>query len=387
MAQMPTLGQPMPAGGGIDPAVVHAQLQQAERRQKLADALRSMGYVPNSGALGAVAQIASALKGRKVDRQANETIAEALKRKFAYENQELEKQRAEAQAKYERDRADKRDDTVFAHQLEESSTPAELKTLRALLKDPTLMQADLQRRAAMAAAVRAPPQPSALREKIDILGQLGADPTQIRDSVLDLPAPKPPRALPGPALEKLSRQADIGTNLADMAGSFSDKYAGNTITGGLETLAGRIGGERIGVADEGQADWWQAYDRQKNEVRNALFGSALTPSEQQAFEKADINPRMDPKRIRANLATQDKIVRAGLARRAAAWKAQGFDPGAIEAATSMPGFPGGVQPPGAPPAAAAPAGAPPLVSTPEQFAALPSGATYRQADGEIYRKP
>lgn len=345
MSQMPTLGTPVPLDAMPTPnlGAVDAQMYAARRQQMLAQALQSTGYVPNSGGLGALAQIVAAWKGGKIEKRADETIAQALQRKFEAE------QRAAAES-YTRDRSDKREDAIFSHQLSESSTPAELKTLRTLLENPDLAEMDLRRRAAIANATRAPQQPSALQEKIGILQGLGAGTDQIRDSILDLPAPPTPkmRALPNTVVERMAKQADIGTNLVDMTGSFQDKYAGNTITGGLETLAGRIGGERVGLADEGQADWWQQYDRQKNEVRNALFGSALTPSEQTAFEKADINPRMDPKRIRANLAMQQQIIRRGLARRADVYRKQGFDPDAIEAATMIPGG-------SAAPAAAAPA--------------------------------
>ncbi|MDQ3040587.1 MAG: hypothetical protein M3R16_12450, partial [Pseudomonadota bacterium] len=141
------------------------------------------------------------------------------------------------------------------------------------------------------------------------------------------------KALPANVVTKLTKQAGIYDNTETLLGSFNNKYAGNTVGGSAENLIGQLGGERIGLATPGQADWWQQYDRQKNEVRNALFGSALTPSEQAAFERADIRPNMAPDKIRANLRMQSKIVSAGLARQSKVWKAQGYNTEAIDAAT------------------------------------------------------
>lgn len=141
------------------------------------------------------------------------------------------------------------------------------------------------------------------------------------------------KALPGNVVEKLSTQAEIASNTRSLLGSFNDQYAGNLVAGTAENVIGQLGGERFGLSTPGQADWWQQYDRQKNAVRNELFGSALTPGEQAAFERADIRPNMDPKRVRANLAQQAKIVEQGLARRAKVWTSQGYNADAVQAAT------------------------------------------------------
>ena len=44
----------------------------------MAAALMGTQYVPDSGALGALAQVFSAYKGNKLDRKADETIADAV---------------------------------------------------------------------------------------------------------------------------------------------------------------------------------------------------------------------------------------------------------------------------------------------------------------------
>lgn len=68
----------------MDPSAM-SDMAQGQRQQDLAAALMGAEYVPNSGALGALAQTFSAYKGSKLDRQAGETIADALKRQTEQE--------------------------------------------------------------------------------------------------------------------------------------------------------------------------------------------------------------------------------------------------------------------------------------------------------------
>lgn len=68
----------------LDPSAM-SDMAQGQRQQDLAAALMGAEYVPNSGALGALAQTFSAYKGNKLDRQAGETIADALKRQTEQE--------------------------------------------------------------------------------------------------------------------------------------------------------------------------------------------------------------------------------------------------------------------------------------------------------------
>lgn len=118
--QLPTLGSPVPQQmmpPEANMGSIQAQIAQAQRQQQLAQMLIEQGYVKNSGALGAIAQVASAWKGKKLDRKAGESVADALKRKFEEEGR-IAQAKAEAEAKaaeaaYQRDRADKRSDKQF----------------------------------------------------------------------------------------------------------------------------------------------------------------------------------------------------------------------------------------------------------------------------------
>lgn len=140
------------------------------------------------------------------------------------------------------------------------------------------------------------------------------------------------KALPQGTVEKLTGEAEKLVNLTELAGGFSDKYAGYKFGGSVANAAGRLG---IGEAADGQAQWWQQYDRHKNVVRNELFGASLTEGEKQAFEAADVNPNMSAAVIRQNLAKQQQILRRALKRKADVWRAQGYNADAINAATGM----------------------------------------------------
>lgn len=140
------------------------------------------------------------------------------------------------------------------------------------------------------------------------------------------------KPLPLGAVNSLTKDAGKLANLQDLTPRFQDSFAGNTITGSAENMMGRLG---IPGATEGQADWWQQYDRYKNEVRNELFGASLTSGEQAAFKAADVEADMAPARVRANLAKQAEIIQKALQRKAKVWAAQGYNRAAIEEATGV----------------------------------------------------
>lgn len=68
-------------------ASIFSDMDQGQRQRQMAEALMGQGYVQNSGALGALAQVMSAWKGQKVDQEAGETIADALQRQLRQESE------------------------------------------------------------------------------------------------------------------------------------------------------------------------------------------------------------------------------------------------------------------------------------------------------------
>lgn len=145
---------------------------------------------------------------------------------------------------------------------------------------------------------------------------------------------KPPRPLSEGAIKQLR---ETGTTLSDadrFGSTFDDKYAGwrNPTLGNLANTVAR----NTGLGNEQAAGWWQDYDRYKNQVRNKLFGSALTVREAAAFERADINPGMTPQAVRKNLAMQKQAAEAAAKKVAGVYAAQGRSPEEIEAAVGIP---------------------------------------------------
>jgi hypothetical protein len=135
-------------------------------------------------------------------------------------------------------------------------------------------------------------------------------------------------------ITKLSEEGGKAKSVAGFVKTFSDNYGG--YGGGFQTLAQiKMLAGRTGWADpklEESATWWQGYDKYKANVRNDLYGSALTPQEQEQWERADVNPAMDPAVIRQNLALQDSLIQGALERKTGAMKAQGYNPRVIDEA-------------------------------------------------------
>jgi hypothetical protein len=128
------------------------------------------------------------------------------------------------------------------------------------------------------------------------------------------------RMLPPKQLEKLTESQAGLENAARLTNTFEDSFGGHTVTGGLSNVAGKLAGDTTG-----QSQWWQDYQVHKNAQRNALFGGALTPTEQAEYEKQDITPRMDAKQIKTNLKRQEAIAKRGYQRLQENYGKAGYD--------------------------------------------------------------
>lgn len=148
-------------------------------------------------------------------------------------------------------------------------------------------------------------------------------------------AKEKPRQFNVSDVTKLSEEGGKFGSLNQFNDTFEDRFAGYKLpaAGSAAMTAGRFLPESVVGKDVAEgATWWQGYDKYKNVVRNDLFGSALTPSEQAAFEKADVSPGMDPGQIKKNLKIQKEVVGNGLKRKANALITSGYDPVAISQA-------------------------------------------------------
>lgn len=157
----------------------------------------------------------------------------------------------------------------------------------------------------------------------------------IKQQAVDAKSVPKVKPLPVSEINKLAESGQQLENVDRYVGSFKNEHAGYGVGGDTAMWLARNASILTGPKTEDAANWWQDYDRYKNVVRNKLFGSALTVGEQAAFEKADINPNMDPKLIRQNLDRQRESVKSALRKSTGALKASGYPEEAIDAATGV----------------------------------------------------
>jgi hypothetical protein len=180
-------------------------------------------------------------------------------------------------------------------------------------------------------------------------------------------------------ISKLTEEGTKAKNIGEFQSTFADSYGGYgggwKAVADLKMLAGRTGWAN--KDQEAASTWWQGYDKYKTQVRNEMFGSALTPSEQFEFEKADVNPSLDPKTIRQNLKRQHDIIQNALKRKTGALKAGGYNPQVIDEAYGMqPGMQEAATPPAAPPLASS---ATPTLDANPQYQADMAGGRFSTA--------
>jgi hypothetical protein len=138
-------------------------------------------------------------------------------------------------------------------------------------------------------------------------------------------------------ITKLTEEGGKYNSVASFADSFKDEFAGygGEAIGNAATWMGRYTPILPGAASKEASGFWQEYDKYKNKARNDMFGSALTATEQAAFERADINPGMDPKIVRKNLDVQRQALKSAAVKKANALIQAGYDPAPIAAAYGL----------------------------------------------------
>lgn len=128
-------------------------------------------------------------------------------------------------------------------------------------------------------------------------------------------------------IKRLTPQIEIRDTMNRLAGAFQNDFGGNTWTGGLENTVQGL----TGAGTPGQRDWWAEFKSMDNQVRNQLFGSALTEHEKKAYEDTTISPRMDPNEIKRNLARRRQIINSALQRQQTLLKSNRYDTDAVDA--------------------------------------------------------
>jgi hypothetical protein len=156
-----------------------------------------------------------------------------------------------------------------------------------------------------------------------------ADPTYLGQRET---ATQKPRNMSVGDITKLQEEGAKFSNLTRFSETFKDDFGGQPLGNARNWVGRNLPEVMVDPRAAAGANWWQDYDRSKNLVRTELFGSALTATEQAAFEKADINPSMQPSIIKENIKRQREIVEVGLKRKAAALVNEGYRPESISRA-------------------------------------------------------
>jgi hypothetical protein len=114
------------------------------------------------------------------------------------------------------------------------------------------------------------------------------------------------RPLPQAALKQMTEARDNAATIDRLSQSFKKDFAGKGVFGlGADMQMGVSG--NIGV-DKESVEWWKNYRKQAELIeRHALFGAALTPTEQSSWRAADISPGMHPDVIERNLKTRSDL--------------------------------------------------------------------------------
>lgn len=139
------------------------------------------------------------------------------------------------------------------------------------------------------------------------------------------------KVLPAGQIEKLSKSQAVADTYSSLLGAFKDEFAGRPLLANAQNALGRF----VGAGYEDQSNWWQQYQEQTNMVRNQLFGSALTLTEREAFDRANIVPGMKASEIKRRLAQQAEITNKGVRRLTENYGRAGYDVSGLTSAAPL----------------------------------------------------
>jgi hypothetical protein len=153
------------------------------------------------------------------------------------------------------------------------------------------------------------------------------------------------RTLPFGAIEKITKQQGLAESFVALANSFKDELSGTPGVAAWQNTLGKYQPLGLGKRFGDQSNWWQNYNDEKNLVRNALFGSALTKTEQDAFDRANINEGMAPPEIRRRLGQQAAAAQQAYEKIIKNLAANGYDVSGFASVPQVPSVPPGANTP------------------------------------------
>lgn len=134
--------------------------------------------------------------------------------------------------------------------------------------------------------------------------------------------------LPAKQMGLLTEARSNAGTLGSLAESFKSDYASKGVLGLGADLSLR--GKSVLGTDKESVNWWKNYRKMAELVeRHEMFGAALTATERQSWQSADIDPSMDADVIQTNLATRAAIAKKVLENTAQDLIDAGYDEQAI----------------------------------------------------------
>jgi hypothetical protein len=138
------------------------------------------------------------------------------------------------------------------------------------------------------------------------------------------------RPLPRIAINDLTKYGTSVDDTTRLSDSFKDEYGGWKVNSVGE--AANYAARNLGVGNTEGATWWQDYQNYANITRQQLFGSALTAQEKAQWDRANIQPGMTPKAIKANLKLRQDAAMRAARKLSRVYAKSGYDKAAIEEA-------------------------------------------------------
>jgi len=130
------------------------------------------------------------------------------------------------------------------------------------------------------------------------------------------------------ASERVASLLDTTNLMGELASTVGDDYGGyyaNFIGDTAKELQDRFGYDGFGGMSREELNWWRNYQRFINQVRNELYGSALTKPEAQAFEKSIATVKSQPGSLQDSLNSQFKLLERAVRRRTQMLGDGGYD--------------------------------------------------------------
>ena len=136
---------------------------------------------------------------------------------------------------------------------------------------------------------------------------------------------------------KESPQVDMVIRMQNMLNDFKDDYTqlwGPGPQSGFPLTLARQGIEVPTTGKEGNIEaqsWWADWQKFYEMVeRHEFFGAALTPTERQAWEAANVGPEMGGPVIRERIQGAVRALRDAVKRREKVYRAEGYNPEALD---------------------------------------------------------